>query len=552
MVQIRFTAIIALLLLAVSTLVAQPTVTVWGDSGNTDRTLPSGLGGATAISVGNGFGLALMPGGTVKAWGNDADGQIDVPGGLSGVIAISAGWNHSLALTSTGTVVAWGNNDYGQTSVPGGLTGVTAISAGDGFSLALTSTGQIVGWGNNSYGQTTPPAIAGTVTSISAGGLFAMALTSSGHVVAWGDNSLGETNLPGFSTVTAISAGFAHGVALQSDGSVVTWGFYSGIGTQTPEPGGLTATAISAGYSHDLAIKTDGTIAAWGYGGNGQTTVAPGLTGTTAISAGNTFDLALAVAPAITVTIIQRLDGGTVPNGTVVELRNNDNTMLSPVTKTTTVGGVAAFSSPPAPTAPNTSYEVVVCPPTGQKGLNAFKLGVSYGPTTIYYTAVLGYVTQATTVLSPVASATCKFDTVSVSTATNGHSPVVWLPDATYAVTFSMSPGVPCNTHITLGASSSSNLVAEVGYTMINARLTRVYFTARNTNGSSFIPKAGTWSVSPGAYSTPVNGQVISPSFWLPNGSYTGTLAGATKNGSSSFNVGSPLTATGQRVITVN
>src|SRR6266542_617191 len=87
------------------------------------------------------FGLAqpahAAGSGTVVAWGRNDYGQSSVPDGLSGVTAISVGRIHSLVLKGDGTVVAWGNNDYGQTDVPSGLSGVTAIAAGFIHSLAL-------------------------------------------------------------------------------------------------------------------------------------------------------------------------------------------------------------------------------------------------------------------------------------------------------------------------------------------------------------------------------------------------------------------------------
>jgi len=254
------------------------------------------------------------------------------------------------------------------------------------------------------------------------------------------------------------------------------------------------------------------------------------------------------------VTVVQRLGAGTVPNGTKVTLQNDGGAPLSPPQSATTVSGVVNFATVPHSTATDGLYEIVVSVPTGGKGIPAVQTGVAISGAfsdTIYYTGIVGYVTQATTVLSPVAFATSIFGSVSVSTAVNGHTPVVWLPDGTYATSFSMTPGKPCITSITLGASCSSNVVPAVGYCMVNARLTQIYFTARKVNGTSYIPITGTWTSNPGAISVPVNGHVTSPSIWLPNGNYTGALSGATLNGSSAFNVGTPLTATGQRTITV-
>jgi len=264
------------------------------------------------------------------------------------------------------------------------------------------------------------------------------------------------------------------------------------------------------------------------------------------------LDLTLNPPTPLSVNILQRVDGGTVPDGTLVTLLNNDGTHLTPPTSATTVSGAVSFASPPGPTAPNTSYEVVVSPPSGSHGIPAVQNNVNPAAMTIYFTDVVPSVAQSLTTTSPVAFATCKFGSASTSTAINGTAPGVWLPDGTYSSSFTMSPGRPCDATVVLGASSSSNLVAKTGYAAISAHLTRIYLTAKYSNGTSFIPKAGSWAITPGALSGPINGQVISSPWWLPNGTYTGTLSGAASNGSSSFTVGAPATATGQRVITVS
>jgi hypothetical protein len=50
--------------------------------------------------------------GTVVAWGDGGNGQTSIPSGLANVKAISAGRFHSLALKADGKVVAWGE-DFG-------------------------------------------------------------------------------------------------------------------------------------------------------------------------------------------------------------------------------------------------------------------------------------------------------------------------------------------------------------------------------------------------------------------------------------------------------
>ena len=122
----------------------------------------------------------------VVAWGDNGDGQTTVPSGLSNVVAIAAGGYHSLALTAEGRVVAWGDNGCGQTTVPSGLSNVVAIAAGGDHSLALTAEGRVVAWGYNWYGQTNVPSGLSNVVAIAAGGCHSLALTAEGRVVAWG------------------------------------------------------------------------------------------------------------------------------------------------------------------------------------------------------------------------------------------------------------------------------------------------------------------------------------------------------------------------------
>jgi hypothetical protein len=139
-----------------------------------------GLTGVTAVAAGGYHALALR-GGTVEAWGEDFDGQLGdggPPGDhnlpvrvvkLSTAVAISAGDSFSLALLPGGTVDGWGDNGFfelaqpngfpggiGSSNVPvqlPGLANVTAISAGGLFGLALLSGGTVDGWGDGAFGQ---------------------------------------------------------------------------------------------------------------------------------------------------------------------------------------------------------------------------------------------------------------------------------------------------------------------------------------------------------------------------------------------------------------
>jgi len=141
------------------------------------------LTGATAVSMGDDNGLALLSNGQVAAWGADNEGQLGDGGSsgeptpvavigvggvgvLSNVTAISAGDQHGEALLSNGTVVTWGTNEDGElgdgtgigdpatsatpVAVPG-LTDVVAIAAGNLDDYALRSDGTLWAWGGGGY-----------------------------------------------------------------------------------------------------------------------------------------------------------------------------------------------------------------------------------------------------------------------------------------------------------------------------------------------------------------------------------------------------------------
>jgi len=174
-----------------------------------------GLTGVTAVSAGGHHALALISGGTMEAWGENLDGQLGDGGqegssnvpvkvmNVASAVAISAGDAFSLALLPGGTVDGWGDNGFfelgqpngfpggiGSSNVPvqvPGLANVTAISAGGLFGLALLSGGTVDGWGDGAFGQLgngstnaviTPTAVTGLtgVSGISAGDVSSIAL----------------------------------------------------------------------------------------------------------------------------------------------------------------------------------------------------------------------------------------------------------------------------------------------------------------------------------------------------------------------------------------
>lgn len=255
--------------------------------------------------------------------------------------------------------------------------------------------------------------------------------------------------------------------------------------------------------------------------------------------------------PTLEVDVEQRLGLGPVPDGTVVQVLNNDGTALSTPQSAPTLSGIAGFTAIPGPTAPNVDYAVKVLVPAGGRGAPLVYHHVTLGSSlNLYFTSVRGFVSQSLTSAPPVGFAQCAVAGYSGLTSTAGMTPTVWLPDGSYGARFAMSPGLAVVNGFTLG-SSCTGLVSGPGYGIVSGHLTRIYLTARTLAGFTFIPSAGTWSISPGSLSAPVSGQAISQSWWLPDGSYTGALSGAAKNGSSSFTVGPP-TAGGMRTVVVN
>ena len=119
-------------------------VVAWGDNGEKECDVPSGLTDVVGIAAGYGHSLALKKDGTVVAWGENGQEACDVPSGLTDVVGIAAGYGHSLALKKDGTVVAWGWNIFEQCDVPSGLTDVVGIAAGSSHSLALKKDGTVI------------------------------------------------------------------------------------------------------------------------------------------------------------------------------------------------------------------------------------------------------------------------------------------------------------------------------------------------------------------------------------------------------------------------
>lgn len=59
------------------------------------------------VGVGSRHSCVLKADQSVICWGDNGDGQTDVPSGLVGVVQVSVGAYHSCALQSDGVVACW-------------------------------------------------------------------------------------------------------------------------------------------------------------------------------------------------------------------------------------------------------------------------------------------------------------------------------------------------------------------------------------------------------------------------------------------------------------
>lgn len=291
------------------------TVVAWGDNTFGEATIPNGLSSVIAISAEGDTALALKSDGTVVAWGNDDNGQADVPSGLTGVVAVAAAQDASLALLSNGTLVAWGDNTFGETIIPTGLSSVVSIFANANSMFgALKSDGTVVEWGENAQGQATVPGNLYGVTSVSAGYFETIAIVGDQSAVAWGSNASGQASIPALNSVKSVAEGNGFTIELLSNGTVAAQG--SDASGETSVPAGLSGvSAIAAGASHCLALLDNGTVVGWGDNSFGETTIPSGLTGVKAISAGSQYSAALLDDGTLVEWGIGFLGQTTIPNG---------------------------------------------------------------------------------------------------------------------------------------------------------------------------------------------------------------------------------------------
>jgi alpha-tubulin suppressor-like RCC1 family protein len=230
---------------------------------------------ATAITLGDSHGCALLGDGTARCWGANTRGQLGdgtvvnrptaVPvGGLSNVVALSAGGAHTCALIDDGTLRCWGSNTSGQLGDgtvisrpnPGAVSGIThatAVSAGYGFTCARLDDGTLRCWGANGDGQL-------------------------------GDDSTVSSSYPvvpsGLSNAIGLTAGAYHTCALLDDGTVRCWGWNDSgqIGTDAvgwsshpyPVTGLDAALEVAAGAWTTCALRANGSVWCWGNNDHGE------------------------------------------------------------------------------------------------------------------------------------------------------------------------------------------------------------------------------------------------------------------------------------------
>jgi hypothetical protein len=126
----------------------------------------------TTISLGDGGGCALMPGGPLLCWGAAYSTHAEGGVGYEGIYPLgtaSVGRAHTCAVTadSTNDVACWGDNSKGQVGVPGAGTtvpfpvslglgsagnAVAQVAAGGDHSCALLAD-SVYCWGDNTFGQ---------------------------------------------------------------------------------------------------------------------------------------------------------------------------------------------------------------------------------------------------------------------------------------------------------------------------------------------------------------------------------------------------------------
>ena len=285
---------------------------------------------AEQLTVGNGFGCALVGSGDVFCWGANSSGQVGSgseslgpvlqPRQFAGALTatrVSAGSSHACLLTSTSGVACWGSNFVGQlgigpspgnTATPTELTSpdivnITAVSTGSQHTCAVRGDGTVWCWGDNSVGQlgdgttagsSTPVQVAGVADAaqVVAGFAHTCARSLGGTVRCWGSNGaaqLGDGTFTDSSVPVVVSGlppssnlaagGFAS-CSVDAGGAVRCWGLNTSGQLGNGTIGGLSSvpvqasissvspssTALAGGPAGFCAVQELGDLLCWGDG----------------------------------------------------------------------------------------------------------------------------------------------------------------------------------------------------------------------------------------------------------------------------------------------
>ncbi|HJL14138.1 MAG TPA: MopE-related protein, partial [Sandaracinaceae bacterium LLY-WYZ-13_1] len=273
-----------------------------------ERTVVSGVSGATSLSVGGGQGCAVVRGGDVACWGQEPIGGAFRSAATSIAIAetamqVAVGDEHACALVSAGDVYCWGRNDQGQLGVVGGdrsspvmvgaLGSVDEIAAGRAHTCARSGT-DVQCWGDNARGQlgdgmtsdSWSPVMASVIGAdlVAVGGDTSCAGDGSG-LACWGSNRTGQTGSPPSGSAQTSPA----------DVALLTATMDLADSARIVCPAGVGLPPIRRG--HGCALASTGRVFCWGdntFGALGDGTTAshyqatqiPGLTGVVDVGLG--------------------------------------------------------------------------------------------------------------------------------------------------------------------------------------------------------------------------------------------------------------------------
>jgi alpha-tubulin suppressor-like RCC1 family protein len=258
------------------------------------------------VSLGAGFGCALLVDRTVWCWGRNDESQLGYattdlcPEALAGgqtravachtfpfqvlgldrAVRIATGGSFACAQRDDGTVRCWGANGAGQLgnglTLPSqtpvtvrGLSGVTALAAGARHACAI-SMGRVWCWGANDRGQ------------LGRAPASRPCSTAEGAVACESQPVLVE----GLENVTALTAGAAHTCARIAEGLALCWGDarYGQLGassaSEDPSPMPVAVLTdvlplesvrdLSAGPQHTCARDENGAVWCWGRNDHGE------------------------------------------------------------------------------------------------------------------------------------------------------------------------------------------------------------------------------------------------------------------------------------------